>query len=174
MQHDLAYGLDVSRSETRQKRDGRRTFLDTGVVTPVMLPDIFPVRDFPISETTQAGLYLQDEMSFADGDFRLIPALRVDYYKLDPEVDNIFAEDNPGVAVTDLSETNVSPKLGAVWHFAPQWSLFGGYSRGFRSPPYNDVNIGFTNLQFGYTAIANPDLKPETSDGVEARPALHR
>jgi hemoglobin/transferrin/lactoferrin receptor protein len=167
VQHDLAYGLDVSRSETRQKRDGRRTFLDTGAVTPVMLPDIFPVRDFPISETTQAGLYLQDEMQFADGDFRLVPAVRVDYYKLDPEVDNIFAEDNPGVAITDLSESNVSPKLGAVWHFAPQWSLFGGYSRGFRSPPYNDVNIGFTNLQFGYTAIANPDLEPETSDGVE-------
>jgi hemoglobin/transferrin/lactoferrin receptor protein len=167
VQHDLAYGLDVSRSETRQKRDGRRTFLDTGVVTPVVSPDTFPVRDFPISETTQAGLYLQDEMSFADGDFRLIPAARVDYYKLDPEVDNIFTEDNPGVAVTGLSESNVSPKFGAVWHFAPQWSLFGGYSRGFRSPPYNDVNIGFTNLQFGYTVSPNPDLDPATSDGVE-------
>lgn len=167
VQHDLVYGLDLSRTDTRQKRDGLRTFPLTGISTPVMPPDAFPVRDFPISETTQAGLYLQDEMSFADGDFRLIPAVRLDYYKLDPEVDNIFAEDNPGVAVTDLSESNVSPKLGAVWHFAPQWSLFGGYSRGFRSPPYNDVNIGFTNLQFGYTAIANPDLEPETSDGVE-------
>jgi len=167
VQHDLAYGLDLSRTDTRQKRDGLRTFPLTGVSTSVMLPDIFPVRDFPISETTQAGLYLQDEMMFAGGDFRLIPAVRVDYYKLDPEVDNIFVEDNPGVAVTDLSESNVSPKLGAVWHFAPNWSLFGGYSRGFRSPPYNDVNIGFTNLQFGYTAIANPDLEPETSDGVE-------
>lgn len=168
VQHDLAYGIDLSRVETRQKRDGRRTFLDTGVVTPVVSPDVFPVRDFPNSETTQAGLYLQDEISFADGDLRLIPAVRVDYYKLDPEIDAIFAEDNPGVATTGLSETNVSPKLGAVWHFATDWSLFGGYTRGFRSPPYSDVNIGFTNLQFGYTAIANPELKPETSDGLEA------
>ncbi|WP_242101299.1 TonB-dependent receptor [Lysobacter sp. M2-1] len=62
----------------------------------------------------------------------------------------------------------MSPKLGAVWRFAPGWSLFGGYARGFRAPPYNDVNIGFTNVQFGYTAIANPDLRPETSDGLEA------
>ncbi|MGO1893855.1 MAG: TonB-dependent receptor domain-containing protein, partial [Luteimonas sp.] len=30
------------------------------------------------------------------------------------------------------------------------------------------VNIGFTNVMFGYTAIANPDLRPETSDGLEA------
>jgi hemoglobin/transferrin/lactoferrin receptor protein len=168
VQHALSYGLDVSRTETRQKRDGLRTFLVTGVNTPVMLPDVFPVRDFPISKTTIAALYVQDEISFADGAFRLIPALRVDRYELKPEVDNIFAEDNPGVVVSDISETSVSPKLGAVWHFNEDWSVFGGYSRGFRSPPYNDVNIGFTNVAFGYTAIANPDLKPETSDGLEA------
>ena len=167
-QHELAYGLDLARTETRQKRDGLRTFLNTGITTPVMLPDVFPVRDFPISETTTAALYVQDEMSFAEGKFRLVPALRVDHYKLEPDVDKIFAEDNPGVAVSDISETSVSPKLGAVWHLNDDWSLFGGYSRGFRSPPYNDVNIGFTNVQFGYTAIANPDLKPETSDGLEA------
>ena len=168
VQHALAYGFEVSRTETRQKRDGLRTFPNTGATTPALLPDVFPVRDFPISESTAAALYVQDEISFGEGDFRLIPALRVDHYRLDPEIDNIFSEDNPGVAVTGISETNVSPKLGAVWHFAGQWSLFGGYSRGFRSPPYSDVNIGFTNLQFGYTAIANPELKPETSDGLEA------
>ncbi|MET0815382.1 MAG: TonB-dependent hemoglobin/transferrin/lactoferrin family receptor [Pseudoxanthomonas sp.] len=167
-QHAVSYGLDLSHTETRQKRDGLRTFLVTGVTTPVMLPDVFPVRDFPISKTTNAALYLQDEIRFAEGAFRLIPAVRVDRYKLKPEVDNIFAEDNPGVAVSEITETSVSPKLGAVWKFADKWSLYGGYSRGFRSPPYNDVNIGFTNLAFGYTAIANPDLKPETSDGLEA------
>lgn len=167
-QHALSYGLDLSRTETKQKRDGLRTFLVTGVSTPVMLPDVFPVRDFPISKTTTAALYVQDEISFADGAFRLVPAVRVDRYELKPEPDNIFTEDNPGVALSDISETSVSPKLGAVWHFNQDWSLFGGYSRGFRSPPYNDVNIGFTNVAFGYTAIANPDLKPETSDGLEA------
>lgn len=168
VQHDLAYGLDVSRTQTQQKRDGLVTNLATGRTTKSMLPDVFPVRDFPISRTTNAALYLQDEMSFADGAFRLVPGVRVDHYDLKPEVDNIFAEDNPGVAVTDLTDTSVSPKLGAVWHFAERWSLFGGYSHGFRAPPYNDVNIGFTNLLFGYTAIANPDLKPETSNGYEA------
>ena len=168
VRHELAYGLDASRTRTRQKRDGLHIFPATGVETPVMLPDVFPVRDFPNSRTTTVALYLQDEISFADGGFRLIPALRVDHYELVPEVDNIFTEDNPGVVLSDLTETQVSPKLGAVWHFAGDWSLFGGYSRGFRAPPYNDVNIGFTNVMFGYTAIANPDLRPETSDGFEA------
>ena len=84
-------------------------------------------------------------------------------------MDNIFAEDNPGVRAVSLNETSVSPKFGLVWHFNDAWSLFGGYARGFRSPPYNDVNIGFTNVQFGYTAVANPDLKPETGDVVAWR-----
>jgi hemoglobin/transferrin/lactoferrin receptor protein len=167
VQHDLAYGLDYSWTETHQKRDGLRTLPLTGVQTPVMSPDSFPVRDFPISKTTVAALYVQDEISLVDGRLRLVPGVRVDHYRLKPEVDNIFAEDNPGVVVADLSETSVSPKLGAVWHFNQDWSLFGGYAQGFRSPPYNDVNIGFTNVQFRYTAIANPDLKPETSDGIE-------
>ncbi|GGD43662.1 sugar transporter [Pseudoxanthomonas indica] len=166
-QHDLSYGLDVSWTETQQKRDGLRTFPLTGVETPVMAPDNFPVRDFPISKTTVAALYVQDEISLVDGRLRLVPGVRVDHYRLNPELDNIFAEDNPGVAVSDLNETSVSPKFGVVWHFNDDWSLFGSYARGFRSPPYNDVNIGFTNVQFGYTAIANPDLKPETSDGIE-------
>ncbi|MGJ4804028.1 TonB-dependent hemoglobin/transferrin/lactoferrin family receptor [Luteimonas sp. SDU82] len=165
--HDLAWGLDVSRTRTRQKRDGLRTFPLTGVQTPVMLPDVFPVRDFPISRTTSAALYLQDEIALADGALRLVPGVRVDYYELTPQRDPIFSEDNPGVAVVGLRETSVSPRLGAVWHFGGAWSLFGGYARGFRSPPYADVNIGLTNVMFGYTAIPNPDLRPETSDGLE-------
>ena len=168
VRHDLAYGIDVSRTDTRQKRDGLRTFTLTGATTPNMPPDAFPVRDFPISRTTNAALYVQDEIAFADDAFRLVPAVRVDHYRLAPRVDAIFAQDNPGVAVARISETAVSPKLGAVWRLADRWSLYGGYSRGFRAPPYNDVNIGFTNVQFGYTAIANPDLRPETSNGLEA------
>ncbi|MCD9125440.1 TonB-dependent hemoglobin/transferrin/lactoferrin family receptor [Luteimonas fraxinea] len=167
VEHALAYGIDVERTETKQKRDGRRIFLDTGVVTNVMSPDTFPVRDFPISDTTKASLYVQDEIAFAGGAFRLVPAVRVDHYRLEPEVDAIFREDNPATQVADLNETSVSPKLGFVWTFADAWSLYGGYARGFRAPPYNDVNIGFTNFQFGYTAIPNPDLKSETSDGLE-------
>lgn len=165
--HAFTYGVELTRTQFRQKRDGRATNLVTGTVTNAISPDTFPVRDFPVSETSQAALYVQDEISFADDTFRLIPAVRVDYYKLDPELDPIFAQDNPGVVVSDLTETSVSPKLGAVWHFSEGGSLFGGYQHGFRAPPYGDVNLGFTNLQFGYTAIPNPDLKPETSNGVE-------
>ena len=164
--HALTYGLEGTWTDTHQKRDGFQVNAK-GVVNTTILPDTFPVRDFPISKTTELGLYVQDEMRFADGRLSLVPGVRVDHYELRPEADGIFSTDNPGVAVSDLTKTSVSPKLGLVWRFADQWSLFAGYAHGFRSPPFNDVNLGFTNVQFGYTAIPNPDLKPETSDGLE-------
>ena len=165
--HDLAWGLDVVRTDTEQRRDGLRSFPLTGASTPNMPPDNYPVRDFPLSTTTNTAAYLQDEITFADGKFRLVPALRVDRYQLTPHMDAIFTGDNPGVVLSSLGKTSVSPKLGMVWHIDDDWSLFGGYARGFRSPPYADVNIGFTNVMFGYTAISNPNLKPETSNGFE-------
>jgi hemoglobin/transferrin/lactoferrin receptor protein len=165
--HRLSWGVDVSRSEIRSKRDGRSTQLSTGAVSPVIPPDVFPVRDFPISTVDTSALFVQDEIESADGRWRLIPALRIDHFKLDPELDPIFAQDNPGILPQPVSETSLAPKFGVVHTLGETYSVFGGYSRGFRSPPYSDVNLGFTNLQFGYTAIPNPELKPETSDGIE-------
>lgn len=165
--HEFTYGLDAAWTRTEQLRNGLQTNLNTGVSSSTILPDVFPVRDFPNSDTTEIGVYVQDEMRLADGRLSLIPGLRVDYYQLKPDVDAIFAADNPGVPVSDLDDTSVSPKFGAIWRFDDRWSVFGNYAHGFRAPPYNDVNLGFTNFQFGYTAIPNPDLKPETSDGIE-------
>ncbi len=167
-EHAVFYGVSWTRTTTEQIRDGRAVDLASGASTPVIAPDVFPVRDFPNSRTRTGALFVQDEIVFAEGGFTLTPALRIDHYRLDPRNDAIFAADNPGVTPRGIERTSVAPKLGAVWRFAPAWSLFGGYARGFRAPPYNDVNIGFTNLAFGYTAIANPDLKPETSHGFEA------
>ncbi|MBO9661674.1 TonB-dependent hemoglobin/transferrin/lactoferrin family receptor [Dokdonella sp.] len=167
VEHAITYGVDLARTRTQEQRDGWQRDVTTGAVTNVVSPDTFPVRDFPTSDTTTAALFAQDEMRLADGRLSLIPALRVDYYKMEPRHDGVFAEDNPGVRPVALDHTSWSPKLGAIWRFDDTWSAFAQYAHGFRAPPYNDVNIGFTNLQFGYTALPNPKLKPETSNGLE-------
>ncbi len=165
--HRLVYGVDFERTDTDQLRDGFQRDPRTGAVTNAVLPDVFPVRDFPRSETRELGLYLQDRIELLDGRLSVIPSLRLDRYELEPRPDAIFIEDNPGVATAELEETARSPKLGLAWKLNEQWSLHGQYSEGFRAPPYNDVNIGFTNFAFGYTALPNPDLQAETSRGVE-------
>ncbi|MBB3824582.1 TonB-dependent hemoglobin/transferrin/lactoferrin family receptor [Xanthomonas arboricola] len=167
LRHEITYGLDGTWTDTRTKRDGYSVNLANGEVTNRVGQDVFPVRDFPTSETTKLGLYAQDEISLLDGRLSLTPGVRVDYFRLSPQVDDIFREDNPGIAAATIDQTQVSPKFGAVWRFSDAWSAYANYAHGFRAPPYNDVNIGFTNLQGRYTAIANPDLKAETSRGGE-------
>jgi hemoglobin/transferrin/lactoferrin receptor protein len=97
----------------------------------------------------------------------LIPGVRADRYRLSPESDEIFIADNPGIVPTQLNETAVSPKLGALYKLREGLSLQAQYAEGYRAPPYSDVNVGFTNLQFGYTAIPNSGLKSESSRSVE-------
>ncbi len=165
--HSLLYGVELSITETSQRRDGTEFNLTAGTSSTTVGPDIFPVRDFPTSDTLLAGLFIQDEIAWGNGRFILTPALRYDYYKLEPDPDTIFIEDNPGITSVDINDSALSPKLGALYKFNSGLSLYGQYAEGFRAPPFNDANIGFTNLQFGYTAIPNADLEPETSQGIE-------
>lgn len=163
--HKLIYGIEVESTDIEQLRDGIQTNLLDGSTSKSISPDEFPVRDFPNSKTLEAGFYIQDEISTERLTF--IPGLRFDYYDLDPSPDQIFIDDNPGITPSGLSESQVSPRLGLTYKLTDRISLAAQYARGFRAPPFNDVNLGFTNFQFGYTAIPNPDLKPETGDSFE-------
>lgn len=163
--NELAYGAEIEVAETSQIRDGFQLNLLTGETSPVVGPDDFPVRDFPESDTTSMGVYVQDRIAL--GPVTLIPGLRWDRYELDPEPDAIFTEDNPGVVPASLDDSNISPKFGVIWQLSDAWQLYGQYSEGFRAPPVNDVNVGFTNYRFGYTSLPNPDLESESSEGYE-------
>jgi hemoglobin/transferrin/lactoferrin receptor protein len=79
----------------------------------------------------------------------------------------LWLEDFPDLKVAPVKENDFTPRLGAVFHAGTAWSLYGQYARGFRAPPFEDANIGLDLPLFGYRAIPNPDLKSETSDGVE-------
>lgn len=163
----LVYGLEVAATETAELRDGLLVNLDDGSTSNVIIGEEFPVRDFPISDTLEFGAYVQTEINFASTPLTIIPGLRFDYYSLDPKPDTIFMADNPDTDVASLSESNLSPKLGLLYTINDRLRLFGQYAQGFRSPPFDDVNIGFTIPLFNFTAIPNPDLRPEKSDGVE-------
>ncbi len=164
---NLTWGLEWVQTDVEQQRAGITRNLTTGTTSTVIGPDNFPVRDFPVSTSTELAAYLQDEILFANGAFTLLPGVRFDRFELEPDVDAIFAADNPGVTPTELSEQRVSPKLGALWQPRAGFAVHAQYAEGFRAPPYADVNVGFTNLMFGYSAIPNPDLKSENSRGVE-------
>lgn len=162
--HLLTYGVDHSRTRTEALRSGSETNLATGL--PITVPASaapFQTRDFPNTDTTQTGLFVQDEMFFPGGKLSVTPALRYDRHEMTPRVDALFA----GAPPAGLKDTAVTPRLGVMYAATPLVKPYANYALGFRAPNYSEVNSGFTNLAGGYTTISNPDLKAETSRGVE-------
>lgn len=164
--HKLVYGAEGSRAEVEETRDGQQTNLNTGAVTNTVGTDIFPARDFPKSRVARMGAFAQDEIGL--GFATLIPALRYDRFDMDPRVDALYAASNPGRAVVGLADSAWSPKLGALVPVTARDTVTLQYAAGFRAPPYSDANVGLSNLPLGYAVIANPDLRPEKSRGLEA------
>ncbi|MDZ7686120.1 MAG: TonB-dependent receptor [Gammaproteobacteria bacterium] len=117
----------------------------------------------------QLAVFLQDEIVLMNGRLRLSPGLRYDEFEADARADEIFLAGNPGSPTPeDFEDSQVTAKVGVVYEINDIASLYARYSEGFRAPPYDDVNIGFTNFIGGYKTISNPDLESETSEGIEA------
>lgn len=165
--HDVVYGLEATRSRLDELRRGLQTTLATGVQTNEILGEKFPLRDLPLSDVTEIGVFVQDEFGPADRRWTIVPALRVDYYELSPESDAIYREDNPGTPLVGVDEVSLAPKLGATYRVNDAFTLFAQYAQGFRSPPPEDVNIGLEIPLLRVRALPNADLKPERSDGYE-------
>lgn len=150
--HRFTWGGDYSL--TRQ--EGIRS----GTVPP--FGETFPNRSFPNTDYALAGAFIQDEISLLGGDLTLFPAVRFDWYDLSPETDPLYA-----YAAEGSSDSQVSPKLGAMWWFTDHLGLFANAAMGFKAPAPSQVNNGFSNLAFGYVSLPNPDLQPETSRTIE-------
>lgn len=165
--HRLLYGLQLDKRTVNESRDNRLINLDSGEISKTVLGETFPVRDFPISRIIEAAVFVHDEIILADEKFTLIPGLRAEYYDLDPRTDAIYSEDNPTTEPVAIRELSISPKLGAVLQLGDKLSVFAQYAHGFRSPPFEDANIGLEIPLFNVRAIPNPNLKSETSNGFE-------
>jgi hemoglobin/transferrin/lactoferrin receptor protein len=168
--HRIGVGGEWQQQDLEESRNANEINLDTGQISNTVLGETFPVRDFPRSKTRDVGAYIHDEMQL--GRVTAIAALRYDHYLLDPRPDAVYQEDNPDTEPVDISVGEFSPKLGLVAPLARSdaGSLDGWvqYAHGFRAPSFEDANIGLDIPLFNIRAIPNPDLKPETSDGVEA------
>ncbi|MFQ5547953.1 MAG: TonB-dependent receptor domain-containing protein [Woeseia sp.] len=163
--HRLGVGLEYRHRRTEEHRDGLEHDLMTGAQTKVILGEVFPLRDFPISNTSEIGTYIEDVVSI--GNWSVIAAIRADRFNLSPQPDLMYAEDYPFADPVSLSESDVSPKFGLVYHVTPSTDIYLQYAHGFRAPPYEDANIGLEIPVFNYRAVPNPDLKSESSAGFD-------
>lgn len=152
IEHTLVYGLDHSVTKQEGIRDG--------TVPPV--GETFPSRAFPVTDYTQTGAFIQDQIDFMGGRVQLFPALRYDSYELDPSNDALYT-----LPVEGQSDSRVTPRFGVVVWPTETLGVFFNYAEGFKAPSPSQVNNGFANPLIGYISIPNPDLTPETSEALE-------
>ncbi len=86
----FTYGLSFAYTTTTRPRDRWQVTLATGARTQTSAGETFPNKNFPDTDTIQGGAYLQDEITALDGRLTVTPAVRVDYYKLNPNPDRYF------------------------------------------------------------------------------------
>ena len=164
--HWHVFGVDIARQDYSGLRDGIETNLATGETSRVILGEPLPVRDFPDSRNTSLALFWQDEIAIGER-FAVIPGLRAEWNRLRAHPDAIYLEDFPDSVPVDVDTDQVTPRLALRWTPGDGHSLFAQYARGFRAPPFGDVNIGLLLPVFNYEVRANPELRPERSEGLE-------
>lgn len=150
----IAFGGDISWTRQQGLRDG----------TEPPAGEVFPTRAFPATDFMLGGVFIANEFSLFDGRLTIFPALRYDFYDLDPTDDPLL----PGFAGSAQSDSRLSPKVGVTAKLTDELILFANYAQGFRAPTPYQVNNFFENLAFGYTSLPNPDLGPERSESWEA------
>ena len=163
--HVLTWGVDHFTTRNIGRRDGA-TFAASGAPAREFPP--LPTRDFPLTDVAQTAFFAQDEIALFDGALLLSPGVRFDRFDAEAEADAIYLGGNPGAPPPeDYNDSEVTAKLGAVYRVTETFSAYVGYNQGFRAPPYDDVNIGFSNFLGGYKTIANSALESERSSGWE-------
>lgn len=164
-EHYLIYGTELQYTDSEALRLGSTVIQETGAQATEF--SVFPARDFPISEAKEWSVFVHDEITLLNDTLIISPGLRYDAFELAPLPDEIFETANPGVETVPFEDSQLSFKLGAVYKLSEQTNAWLQFAQGFRIPPYDDLNVGFTNYAGGYTSVANPDLKPESVDSWE-------
>ncbi len=166
LKHWQIFGVDIAENRYEGLRNGLETNLATGATSSTILGEPLPVRDFPNTDVSTRALFWQDEIGMG-ARFALTPGIRAEWYKLRPKPDPIFTEDFPDAQPVNIDQRQFTPRLAARWSLGGGHSLFAQYARGFRAQPFGDANIGLFLPIFNYEIRANPDLRPERSQGLE-------
>jgi hemoglobin/transferrin/lactoferrin receptor protein len=166
----LVAGVDLRRVRTEELRDASVWNLTTSSFTKSLAGSSYPLRDFAPGTTDNAGVFIQDEFSgLAGGRMYVNVGLRYDWQRLEPEVDALSQAVLAAIGKQAVAKSDgaLSPKVAVSWAFTPALAAYGQLVRGFRAPNYEEVNGHFRNAIQSYGISPNPDLRPETSTGLE-------
>lgn len=163
--HELGAGVATQRVDLAEWRGGAEIDLASGASTSVLLGEVLPVRDFPLSRSAATGAWLVEKFSWHNWSAQV--ALRYDHVTTNATADALYREDFPTTPVVDSSHQAWTPRLAIGWQASASNSFYVQFAEAFRAPPVQDVNVGLRFPILAYEAIPNPDLQPEQSRGYE-------
>ncbi|MDY7531187.1 TonB-dependent receptor [Pseudomonas sp. Bout1] len=175
--HVVTYGTTLKQQKVTGSREGAATCLAVGAgCTAIGAPSpsagdsVKKASDFPDPTINSYALFAQDQIAWDKWTF--LPSVRYDYIQLKPKLTQEFLNTVDPTRIYDHSDSEknwhrVTPKFGVTYALTEQYTWFGQYAEGYRTPSAKALYGRFENLQQGYTVEPNPDLKPESSRGVE-------
>src|SRR5450830_300327 len=173
--HLLTYGTTIKQQEVTGSRSGSGVCLAVGVRCAAVGADspadrLVKSSDFPDPTIDSYSLFAQDQISWNKWTF--LPGLRYDYTQLKPDITQEFLNTIAaagGGAVDGSNKTwhRVSPKFGLTYALSDQYTWYGQYAEGFRTPSAKALYGRFQNLSTGYQVAPNPNLQPEKSKSYE-------
>ncbi len=159
--HLVTYGFDGDVTTTDYGRVDTTTNITAGTTTVARAGGF----NFADATTTRADLYVQDEIGFFEGRLKLIPGARFAYYGIDPNTDADY-ELVPGAEPRKIQETDLQLKLGALFDITDTYSVYAGYSQGFKMPTAQQLFQSLDSLP-SFALVPNPNLKPESVESYE-------
>ena len=111
--------------------------------------------------TRRQGIFLVEE--YRVGDWRFEAGLR--HERQSVKVEN--------AAMRNRDHSGNSASVGALWKFAPQYSLGASLSRTYRLPSAEELYANGVHLATNTYEIGNPDLKKETAQNVDLTLSKH-
>ncbi|MCM2375899.1 TonB-dependent receptor [Pseudomonas marginalis] len=175
--HHVTYGTTLKQQKVTGSREGAATCLAVGsgctaigAPSPSAGDSVRKASDFPDPTINTYSLFAQDQIAWNNWTF--LPSVRYDYTQLKPKLTEDFLNATDPTRIyphDDSTKTwhRVSPKFGLTYALTDHYTWFGQYAEGFRTPSAKALYGRFENLQQGYVVEPNPDLKPETSKGIE-------
>jgi len=157
--HVIGFGIDL------ETTDSRRSVHEYREVAKTATRDLI-TQKFPQNDTLRAGIFINDEMTFANGQFIVTPGLRFDHYSMDPN-GALKSDDTP---FAKIEEDHTSLNMGMLYHINKDTSVFFQYGQGFKVPAYDLAYIEHylqASSSYIYQVIPADDLEPEESDTYE-------
>lgn len=175
--HQMTYGTTLKQQKVTGSREGAASCLAIGggctaigAPSPSAGDSVKKSSDFPDPTINTYSLFVQDQITWNKWTF--LPAVRYDYTQLKPKLTQEFLNTVDPNRIYDHSNAEktwhrVTPKFGLTYALTDHYTWFGQYAEGFRTPSAKALYGRFENLNEGYTVEPNPNLKPESSKGVE-------